>query len=246
MLTTKLCAPIGVVVALAFVMGFADGRTAPRITVFAASSLTDVFPSLDKRPRYSFASSSTLAEQIRQGAPADVYASADTRNAQQLYRSGLCGKPAVFATNTLVVAHPRSNPGSVRTVFDLRRPGLKVVIARPGVPVGDYTRAVLRNLGLLRAVLANVVSEEADVRGVLAKVALGEADAGFVYRTDAATLEKQVGVVGLPKRAQPPIRYGICVVTSSDDKASARAFVQRVLGKPGRTRLTTAGFGLPS
>ena len=245
MLTTRLSAAMGAIVALAALVGFGDGRTAPRITVFAASSLTDVFPTIDKRPRYSFASSSTLAEQIRQGAPADVFASADTKNPQQLYRDGLCGKPSVFATNTLVVVHPRSNPGNVKTVFDLRRPGLKVVIARPGVPVGDYTRAVLRNLGILRAVLANVVSEEADVRGVLAKVALGEADAGFVYRTDAATLKKRVGVVGVPKRAQPPIRYGICVVTSSDAKAAARAFVQRVLGKTGRARLTAAGFGLP-
>jgi molybdate transport system substrate-binding protein len=246
MLTTKLSAAIGAIVALAALVAFADERAASRITVFGASSLTDVFPTIDKRPRYSFASSSTLAEQIRQGAPADVFASADTKNPQLLYRAGLCSKPAVFATNALVVVHPRSNPGSVETVFDLRNPGLKIVIARQGVPVGDYTRAVLRNLGILRAVLANVVSEEADVRSVLAKVALGEADAGFVYRTDAATLKKQVGVVGVPRRAQHPIRYGVCVVTSSDDETAARAFVQRVLCKTGRARLAAAGFGLPS
>ncbi len=245
MLTTRLIAAIGAV-ALAAVVGFADERAASRITVHAASSLTDVFPAIDKRPRYSFASSSTLAQQIRQGAPADVFASADTKNPLQLNRDGLCGKPSVFATNTLVVVHPKSNPGNVKTVFDLRRPALKVVIAGVGVPVGDYTRTVLRNLGIWRAVLANVVSEEADVRSVLAKVALGEADAGFVYRTDAATLKKRVGVIGVPGRSQPPIRYGICVVTSSDDKASARAFVQRLLGTTGRARLTTAGFGLPS
>ena len=216
-----------------------------RITVYAASSLTDVFPAIDKQPRYSFASSSTLAQQIRQGAPADVFASADTKNPRQLYRDGLCSKPSVFATNTLVVVRPRSNPGNVKAVFDLRRPGLKVVIGEQGVPVGDYTRTVLAKLGILRAVMANVVSQEPDVRSVLAKVALGEADAGFVYRTDAATLKKKVGVVGVPKRAQPPIRYGICVVTSSDDKAAAQAYVQRVLGKTGRARLTGAGFGLP-
>lgn len=245
MLTTRLIAAIGAVVALSALVGFADERTAPRLTVFAASSLTDVLPTIDKRPRYSFASSSTLAQQIRQGAPADVFASADTKNPQQLYRNGLCGKPSVFATNTLNVVHPRSNPGNVKTVFDLRRPGLKVVIARQGVPVGDYTRNVLRNLGIAKAVLANVVSEEADVRSVLAKVALGEADGGFVYRTDAATLKEKVGVVNVPKRAQPPIRYGMCVVTSSDDKPAAQAFVQRVLGKTGRARLTGAGFGLP-
>ena len=245
MLTTKLSAAIGAAIALAALVGFADERAASRVTVYGASSLTDVFPAIDKRPRYSFASSSTLAQQIRQGAPADVFASADTKNPQQLYRDGLCGKPSVFATNTLVVVHPRSNPGNVKTVFDLRRPGLKIVIAKQGVPVGDYTRSVLAKLGILRAVLANVVSQEADVRGVLAKVALGEADAGFVYRTDAATLSKQVGVVSVPKRAQPPIRYGICVLASTDDKPSAQAFVQRVLGKTGRARLTGAGFGLP-
>jgi len=245
MLTTRLSAAIATVIAVAALVGFADARTAPRITVFAASSLTDVFPAIDKRPRYSFASSGTLAEQIRQGAPADVYASADTKNPQQLYRAGLCGKPSVVATNALVVVRPRSNPGNVRTVFDLRRPGLKVLIARPGVPVGDYARTVLRNLGIAKAVLANVVSEEADVRSVLAKVALGEADAGFVYRTDAATLKRKVGVVVVPKRAQPPIRYGICVVVSSDHKPAAQAFVQRVLGKAGRAQLAAAGFGLP-
>jgi molybdate transport system substrate-binding protein len=246
MLTTKLSAAIGTIVALAALVGFADERAAPRITVFAASSLTDVFPTIDRQPRFSFASSSTLAEQIRQGAPADIFASADTKNPQLLYREGLCGKPTVFATNALVVVYPKSNPGDLNTVFDMRRPGLKVVIARQGVPVGDYTRAVLRNLGILRAVLANVVSEEADARSVLAKVALGEADAGFVYRTDAASLKKRIGAAVIPRRAQPPIRYGICVVTSSDERTAARAFVESVLGKTGRTRLTAAGFGVPA
>jgi molybdate transport system substrate-binding protein len=152
----------------------------------------------------------------------------------------------VFATNALVVVHPRSNPAGIRTVADLRRPGVKVVVARKGVPVGDYTRTVLSNLGISRAVLANVVSEEPDVRGVLAKIALGEADAGFVYRTDAATVKGKVGVVRLPTRAQPPIRYGICVVSSSSHKEAAQAFVARVLGKSGRARLASSGFGLPS
>jgi molybdate transport system substrate-binding protein len=245
MLTTRLRAAIAAILTLAALVGFADERAASRITVFAASSLTDVFPKIDRGPRYSFAASNTLAQQIRQGAPADVFASADMKNPLVLYRDGLCGKPSVFATNTLVVVYPKSNPGKVKTVFDLRRAGLKVVIARRGVPVGDYTRMVLRNLGIARAVLANVVSEEPDVRGVLSKVALGEADAGFVYRTDAATVKQQVGVVHVPKRAQPPIRYGICVVTSTDDKTAAREFVQRVVGTTGRARLAAAGFGLP-
>ena len=153
----------------------------------------------------------------------------------------------MFATNTLVVVYPKSNPGNVKTVFDLRRPGLKVVIARQGVPVGDYTRTVLRNLGISRAVLANVVSQEPDVRSVLAKVALGEADAGFVYRTDAATVKKRRRRHRLPTRAQPPIRYGICVVSSSDEQGGGPSVRARgCSARPGRARLTAAGFGVPA
>src|SRR5262245_33512812 len=216
-----------------------------QITVYAAASLTDVFPKIDSRQKFSFAASNTLAQQIRQGASADVFASADTLNPQALYNEGRCAKPSVFATNKLVVVYPKSNPGNVRTVFDLKRAGVKIVIARQGVPVGNYTRQILRNLGISSAVLANVVSQEPDVRSVLAKVALGEADAGFVYRTDAATVVNDVSVIKLPTWSQPPVRYGICVVSSSSNKTDARAFITRVLAKAGRTRLTAAGFGVP-
>jgi molybdate transport system substrate-binding protein len=226
--------------------GHAERNVASRITVFAASSLTDVFPKIDRSPRFSFSASSTLAEQIRQGAPADVFASADLRNPHELRSADLCGPPRVFATNALVVVYPRANPGDVRTVFDLRRPGLKIVIAKQGVPIGDYTRDVLRKLGLWRAVLANVVSQEPDARGVLAKVALGEADAGVVYRTDAATVSTRVRVIRLPARAQPSVKYGICVVSSTTNRQSAQAFVDRVLGGIGRARLVSAGFGVPA
>jgi molybdate transport system substrate-binding protein len=226
--------------------GVASAGPTAQITVYAAASLTDVFPRIDSRQRFSFASSNTLAQQIRQGAPADVFASADTANPQALFAAGLCSRPRVFATNKLVVVYPRSNPGNVKTVFDLRRPGIKIVIARQGVPVGNYTRQILRNLGISSAVLANVVSQEPDVRSVLAKVALGEADAGFVYRTDAATVKNDVGVIKLPAWAQPPIRYGICAVSSSSNKPDARAFIAKVLGKTGRARLTAAGFAVPA
>ena len=169
MLTTKVTATAVVAGLLlaASALGASAARSeeaAPRITVFAASSLTDVFPKIDGRPRYSFASSNTLAQQVRQGAPADVFASADLRNPQELWSAGLCDRPLVFATNALVVVYPHSNPGKVKAVFDLRRPGVKVVIAEQGVPIGDYTRTVLRKLGIARAVLANVVSQEPDVR----------------------------------------------------------------------------------
>ncbi len=224
----------------------ADTSASARITVFAASSLTNVFPRIDKRPRYSFAASNTLAQQIRQGAPADVFASADLKDPRELRGAGMCGTPHVFATNALVVVYPRTNPGSVQTVFDLRRAGLKIVIAQQGVPIGDYTREVLRRLGLWRAVRANVVSEEPDARSVLAKVVLGEADAGVVYRTDAASVSTRVRIIRLPARAQPSVKYGICVVSSTTNTQGARAFVERVLGKIGRSRLAAAGFGVPT
>ena len=132
----------------------------------------------------------------------------------------------MFATNKLVVVYPKSNPGNVKTVFDLRRPGVKVVIAEQGVPVGDYTRQILRKLGISAAVLANVVSQEPDVRSVLAKVALGEADAGFVYRTDAATVGKRgQRDHACPRGRNRPSSYGICVVSASANKADARAFI---------------------
>jgi molybdate transport system substrate-binding protein len=244
-----LVLPLALVTLLAASAGSAPAvphRSVAQITVYAAASLTDVFPKIDSRQKFSFAASNTLAQQIRQGAPADIFASADTANPQALYSDGLCGKPSVFATNKLVVVYPKSNPGNVKTVFDLRRPGVKVVIARQGVPVGNYTRQILRNLGISSAVLANVVSQEPDVRSVLAKVALGEADAGFVYRTDAATVKNNVSVIKLPAWSQPPVRYGICVVSASSSKADARAFITRVLAKSGRARLTAAGFGVPA
>lgn len=250
MLTTTMKAVVAAALLFATsALGAHAGRVegaSSQITVFAASSLTDVFPRIDSRPRYSFASSSTLAQQIRQGAPADVFASADLDNPRDLRSTGLCGQPFVFATNALVVVHPRSNPGKVKTVFDLRRPGLKVVIAEQGVPIGDYTRTVLKRLGIWRAVVANVVSQEPDVRSVLAKVTLGEADAGFVYRTDAATVAKRAGVIRLPVRAQPAVKYGICAVSASSNKVDGRAFITKVLGKTGRERLTAAGFGVPA
>jgi molybdate transport system substrate-binding protein len=244
-LTLALVAGLAALASTAFAASGTPRRAHAQITVFAAASLTDVFPKIDPAPRYSFAASNTLAQQIKLGAPADVFASADLLNPQSLYAGGQCGKPTVFATNKLVVVYPKSNPGNVKTVFDLRRPGVKVVIARQGVPVGSYTRQILRNLGLTSAIMANVVSQEADVRSVLAKVALGEADAGFVYVTDAATVKNQVNVIKLPAWAQPPVRYGICIVSSSKNKADAQAFVNKVLGPTGRTQLVAAGFGVP-
>jgi molybdate transport system substrate-binding protein len=216
----------------------ASAQSGARVTVFAASSLTDAFPRIDRSATYSFAGSNTLAAQIRQGAPADVFASANTALPSALHRDGLCTKPVVFTRNALVVIVPRWNPASVHSVFDLRKRGVKLVIAAPGVPVGDYTLQVLHRLKLA----PHVVSRETDVREVLAKVALGEADAGFVYSTDARTVPHKVRAIRIPARGAPNVRYGICVVSASSHKPAARAFVKRVLGNAGQRILRSYGF----
>jgi molybdate transport system substrate-binding protein len=235
---------LGVVLVAALV--FAPGTSAGGgITVFAAASLTKVFPKIDKAPRYSFAGSDQLALQLQQGAPADVYAAASPKYPQLLYHARLVDKPVVFATNRLVVIVPRSNPGRIASVYDLGRSGLQVVIGDKTVPIGSYTRQILDTLGITADVMKNVVSEETDVNGIVAKVALGEADAGFVYATDAKPVASKVRVISLPSWAQPPIRYELAVVRSSPRRAAARAFVQRVLSKHARLLLRQAGFGLP-
>jgi molybdate transport system substrate-binding protein len=222
------------------------GGTGPaKLNVFAAASLTEVFPKIDKRPKYNFAGSNALLQQIRQGAPADVFAAASPREPAAAYSEGLCEKPVTFAYNKLVVIVPKSNPAHVRSVFNLTKPGVKVVIAQQGVPVGDYTRQLLRNLGISRKVLDNVVSQEPDVKSVVSKIVLGEGDAGFVYRTDVTPVANDVKFIRLPTWSQPPVRYQICPVKSSDNKAAARAFINRVLGPTGRRLLTSALFTVP-
>jgi molybdate transport system substrate-binding protein len=215
------------------------------ITVFAAASLTGVFPRIDKAPHYSFAGSDQLALQIQQGAPVDVYAAASPKYSELLYHNGLVAKPVVFATNKLVVIVPKSNPAHVTSVYDLRRPGLRIVIGDKTVPIGSYTRQILDALGITADVMKNVVSQETDVKGIVAKVALGEADAGFVYVTDSRPVASKVRVVPLPGWAQPPIRYETAVVKASANQAAGRAFIKKVLSARGRKLLKAAGFGLP-
>ena len=136
---------------------------------------------------------------------------------------------------------PKANPARIRSVYDLRKSGIKLVVAGPGVPVGSYTLQILKNMNL-SWILTNVVSRETDVREVLSKVALGEADAGFVYSTDAKSVPGKVTVLKMPAWAQPKVQYGICVVSSSADKADAQAFVNKVLSKAGQAKLIAAGF----
>jgi molybdate transport system substrate-binding protein len=228
-------------VALALPSGVSGGTP---ITVFAAASLTDVFPRIDDAPRYSFAGSDQLALQIRQEAPADVFAAASPKYTQLMYRDGLVLKPVPFATNKLIVLVPRSNHARIHSVYDLRRAGVKVVIGDRTVPIGTYTRQILDTLGITADVTKNVVSEETDVKGIVAKVALGEADAGFVYRTDAKPVASKTTSVALPNWAQPPIRYEVAVVKASSHRAAAKAFIKKITSKRGRLLLAKAGFGL--
>ncbi|HET7483418.1 MAG TPA: molybdate ABC transporter substrate-binding protein [Actinomycetota bacterium] len=216
----------------------------PRLEVFAASSLTDVFEDLAPSTHFEFAGSDDLAAQIEHGATPDVYAAATTTYPDELHDEGLLDDPVAFATNELVVLVPRSNPAGISSLKDLARPGVRVVMGAPGVPAGDYARSALEELRA-KDILDNVVSEEDDVKGVVAKVALGEADAGFAYRTDAAAASDDVTVITLPQRARPRIVYEIGVVTGTDDRDGATQFVDLVTGARGRAALQDVGFGVP-
>ena len=232
---------LAVIAALAVPAG-GVAKTQAQLTVYAAASLTDVFPAIDSHERYSFGGSNALATQIQQGAPADVFASANMTLPQQLNSQGLCSKPVVFTRNKLVIVVPKANPASIRNIYSLTKSGVTIDIAAKGVPVGNYTLQILKNMNLTNAVLKNVVSQETDVREVLSKVALGEVDAGFVYSTDAKTVPGKVKVIKVPAWAQPKVQYGICVVSSSSQKPAAKAFIKRVLSKAGQKKLHKFGF----
>lgn len=231
--------------AVALLAGFTAARAEGPATVFAAASLTEAFPKISPSSRFQFASSNQLELQITRGAPADVYASASPIYTQDLFRSGLVEKPRTFATNSLVLAVPRSNPAKIRSVQDLaKRPRLKLVVAGAKVPIGLYTREVLKRLGLLR-VLRKAVSQEPDVKGIVGKLALGEADAGFVYATDVRAASSRLIAIRLPKRSQPSVRYEVAVVKGSKNREAALEFVADLLSTDGRRELAKAGFGLP-
>jgi molybdate transport system substrate-binding protein len=150
-----------------------------------------------------------------------------------------------FATNSLVVIVPRSNPARIKTIFDLaKRPKLKLVVAGPKVPIGLYTREMLKRLSLLK-VLKRTVSFEPDVKGVVGKVALGQADAGFVYLTDIAPVATRVRAIAIPARAQPTVVYELAIAAKPNDLEAAQDVVIAVLGPDGRRQLRAARFGLP-
>ncbi|HET9592105.1 MAG TPA: molybdate ABC transporter substrate-binding protein [Solirubrobacterales bacterium] len=217
------------------------------LTVLGASSLTEALGRYGDafqgaQVRSSFAGSDQPAAQIRQGAKADVFASADTDYPDELHREGLAGKPVVFARNRLVVVVPKGS--EVESLGELTRAGTKIVIGDPSVPVGAYTREVLGRLPAAEreAILANVRSEEPEVSSVLAKVVEGAADAGFVYVTDAKTVAGQVETVPVPPRLQPDVAYAAAVLSDSPEPELAERYLQGLLHGRGAAELREAGF----
>lgn len=233
---------------------------AQEVTVFAAASLREVFQDLAKtyeashpnvRVRLSLAGSQELRTQIQQGAPADVFASADTKSMDALLKTGLVARPRIFARNQLVVVVPRENPAGLRSFADLPQ-AKRLVIAAPEVPAGAYLVQTLDRTGPMLGndfkarVLGRVVSRELNVRQVLAKVILGEADAGVVYQTDAAAAADKVSTISVPASLTVQAEYPAAVVTASKQAAKAASFIDLLLSAPGRRRLLAAGFLVPA
>ena len=214
-------------------------------TVLAAASLTKVFPQIDPNAKYTFGGSGALETDIEQGAPADVFAAASPKQPAQLFAKGLVDKPVEFATNTLVMIVPAANPAHINSVSDITKPGIKLVICNASVPCGDYARTAFKNLGITSAAMKNVVSQTTDVTQTLADVALGQADAGFVYITDAKAAAGKVKVIRLPAKAKPGAKDFIAVVKSGKNQAAAKAFVAEVLSSAGQAKLSADGFGKP-
>jgi molybdate transport system substrate-binding protein len=214
-------------------------------TVLAAASLTKVFPEIAPNAKYTFGGSGALETDIEQGAPADVFAAASPKQPAALLAKGLVEKPVEFATNTLVLIVPKDNPAHIKSVSDITRPGVKLVICDASVPCGDYARKAFENLGITGAAMKNVVSQTTDVTQTVAQVALGQADAGFVYITDAKAAGDKVSVVRLPAEAKPGAKDYIAVVESTPHLAAAKAFVTLILSPAGQAKLRAAGFGAP-
>ncbi|HUP75179.1 MAG TPA: molybdate ABC transporter substrate-binding protein [Acidimicrobiales bacterium] len=230
-------------------------RSAPTgdVTVLAAASLTDSFKEIGaafeiaypgSRVTFSFASSSALVIQINQGAPVDVFASADTANMDKLTASsgaGTASTPVTFATNKLQIIVGKGNPRNITGIADLAKPGLIYVTAAPEVPIGAYAKQVLDKAN----VTVTAKSLEADVKAVVNKVTLGEADAGIVYATDVkAAGDKAVGVA-IPDDVNVVAKYPIAVIKASKKAAAATAFVGFVTDAQGQTILAKYGFTKP-
>lgn len=225
-----------------------DGTT---LTVYAAASLTAAFEQVAEEfeaahegvdLELSLGGSSDLVTQIQEGAPADVFASADTATMDELVDADLTGaEPQVFATNTLEIAVPPGNPAGVTTLEDLARPGLQLVVCAPEVPCGAAAERVADAAGVTLA----PVSEEQSVTDVLGKVTSGEAEAGLVYVTDVRAAGGRVEGIPFPESGSVVNTYPIATVDGSDEADLAAEFVAFVLGEPGQGVLADAGFGAP-
>jgi molybdate transport system substrate-binding protein len=238
-----------------------QARATSTLHVFAAASLSEAFTEIARElerdhpglaVRLVFAGSQQLATQLEQGARADVFASADERWMTYVRGKGLTsGEPAVFARNTLVVIVPKTNPARIGRIQDLARRGVKLVVGAAAVPAGAYGRIALEQLSQDAAygadfavrVRQNVVSEEENVRSVVGKVQLGEADAGIVYRSDVTkSAARHVRAIEFPASATVVARYPIVRVAGSERAAEARAFIERVLSPEGQAVLKRHGF----
>ncbi len=225
------------------------GAIAGEVVVFAAASLTDAFAELGEaftaenpavEVLFNHAGSQTLARQIDEGAPADVFASANTTQMTQVAEGeGLAGEPQVFTTNRLALAVEPGNPLGVGGLADLAADGLVLVLPAEEVPAGQYAREALEAAG----VAVTPSSLEQDVRAALSKVVLGEADAAIVYASDLASAGDRIQGVAIPDRQNPPAMYPIGVLATAPNADAAEAFVAFVLGPAGQAILAAHGFG---
>ena len=231
--------------------GDGSGQETGTLTVLAAASLTETFTTLAKdfeaahpgvQVRLAFDSSATLAEQVTQGAPADVLATADERTMQTVVAAGgTAGDPRLFATNHLQMVVPRDNPAGLKAFSDLEKPGVKYVVCVDSAPCGRLAATVLKATGIT----AKPVSEEVDVKAVLNKVELGEADAGLVYATDAVAGGAEVKPIDIPTSNENLNSYPIAALEDAKKPALARDWVDLVTGPKGQQVLADAGFGKP-
>jgi molybdate transport system substrate-binding protein len=222
------------------------------ITVFAAASLTDSFNAVgaaftkanpNAKVTFSFDASSALVTQITQGAPADVFASADTANMDKLSKASLNGSdPVVFATNLLSIIVAPGNPKGITGVADLAKPDLKVVLCADGVPCGTYAKQILD----AAKVTVTPVSQEQNVKGVVTKVTAGEADAGIVYATDVKAAGAKAAGVDIPADINVPAKYPIASVKASTHADVDAAFIKFLTGPDGQAIMATFGFLKPS
>ena len=237
------------VVIAVMVMAGCSGNGSPQqapLTVFAASSLKTAFDRIGSRlqssshniPTFSYAGTQTLTSQLTQGAPVDVFASADTAHMTVVQDAGLLsGQPAIFAHNKLEIAVAKGNPKGIHSLADLARPGLVIVLADPSVPAGKYAAQALAKAG----VVVRPASLEQQVTGVMSKVALGEADAGIVYVSDVVT-SGQVAGVAIPDAQNVIADYPIALLKGAQNQAGANAFISLVLSADGQAILKAAGF----